>query len=509
MAFKWQATEGIEGMIIDNKRESKKMLNLNVDALWKMKKLRLLKVLCLLNCDDLKYLSSELRRLDWTGYPLRFLPPSFQLDNLVALLLPYGRIEQLWKANTLLYKLKVLNLRGCQNLIKTPDFTTSPNLEILILEGCIKIVDVHPSIGVLLRLQLLNLRGCKSLRNLPTKIGGCNSLKTLDLSSCHKVENLPENLQQVESLEDLELSGTAIAKPPYFIFRFKNLKALSFNGCKGSSSKFGTNLPSLFQVFQRSMESLPLILHSLSGLTSLTSLKLKDCNLCQGDILSDIFCLSSLITLDLSGNNFVSTPLSFFLLFKLQYLGLSNCKELKHFPGFISTEGVNIDGYSSLELVPNKVCNSVGGPRIRGLHCYRLAESSDVYTLLGRHIKQHVISRKGFDAVKPGSEIPKWFSHQAVDSSIKIPLPNNIQNDSQWMGVSFACVFVDDDASRHEELTCEFDIHHRISVQATCDGSVSWVKNPQHVIWRSWFFNKEYVQPIIKDHFYHTYLPAA
>ncbi|KAE8664423.1 Cullin-associated and neddylation dissociated [Hibiscus syriacus] len=385
------ATEGIEAMIIGNERESKKMLNLNVDALSKMKKLRLLKVLCLSNCDDLKYLSGELRLLDWTGYPLRFLPPSFQPDNLVALLLPYSRIEQLWKRNTLFYKLKVLNLKGSRNLIKTPDFTTTPNLEILILEGCIKIVDVHPSIGVLSRLEILNLRGCKSHRNLPAKVGGCNSLKSLDLSGCYKVDKLPEDLQQVEFLEELDLSGTAIVIPPYFVFRFKNLKVLSFNGCKGSASKFGTNLPPLFQVFQRgSMESLPLMLHSLSGLTSLTSLKLKDCNLCEGDIPSDISSLSSLITLDLSGNNFVIIPSSLTLFSKLQYLGLSNCNKLKHLPVFTSTQGLFIDCCASLELAPNlsMVCNSVSWARFRGLHCYKLVKNIDMLLLLRRrHLK--------------------------------------------------------------------------------------------------------------------------
>ncbi|GMI65801.1 hypothetical protein like AT5G36930 [Hibiscus trionum] len=403
------ATEGIEGMIIDSKRESKKMLSLNVNTLSKMKKLRLLKVLCLSNCDDLKYLSNELRLLDWTGYPLRFLPPSFQPDNLVALLLPYSRIEQLWKGNAPLYKLKVLNLKGSQNLIKTPDFTTTPNLEILILEGCIRISDVDPSIGVLSRLELLNLRGCKSLRNLPTKIGGCKCLKTIDLSGCHRVGNLPKNLQQVEFLEELDLSETDIEKPPSFIFQFKYLKVLSLNRRKGPSSKLGTNLPSFFQVFQRgSIESMPLMLHSLSGLTSLTSLKLKDCNLCEGDILCDISCLSSLTFLDLSGNNFVSIPSSLALLSKLQYVGFSNCKELRLLPELTSTEAVNLDGFASLELVPNpsKVCNSEGFPWFMGLHCYRLAENFNVLKWLRRRFKHHAISRKKFDVVMPGSEIP-------------------------------------------------------------------------------------------------------
>ncbi|XP_052877390.1 disease resistance protein RPV1-like [Gossypium arboreum] len=158
-------------MIIDNKRESSKTFNLNDDTFSKMKKLRLLKVLCPTNCDDLKYLSNELRLLNWIRYPLRSLPLSFQPDHLVALLSPFSCIEQLWNGNRPMYKLKVINLQGSLNLIKTPDFTMAPDLEILVLEGCTRIVKVHPSLGVLKRLKLLNLRGCKSPRSLPTKIG--------------------------------------------------------------------------------------------------------------------------------------------------------------------------------------------------------------------------------------------------------------------------------------------------------------------------------------------------
>ncbi|MBA0784763.1 hypothetical protein Gotri_028268, partial [Gossypium trilobum] len=118
---------------------------------------------------------------------------------------------------------------------------------------CTKLVDVHPSIGVLKSLKLLNLRDCKSLRTLPTKIGmesletlilsGCSSLirfpeidgkmeflKTLDLSGCYRLESLSENLQQSKFLEELDLSETAITEPPSFIFQLKNIKILSFNG---------------------------------------------------------------------------------------------------------------------------------------------------------------------------------------------------------------------------------------------------------------------------------------
>ncbi|XP_039044435.1 TMV resistance protein N-like isoform X1 [Hibiscus syriacus] len=384
-------------------RESNKMLNLNVDAVSKMKKLRLLKVICLSNSDELKYLPNELRLLDWMRYPLRFLPSSFQPDNLVALLLPYSRIEQLWKGNIPLYKLKVLNLKGSENLIKTPDFTKAPNLEILILEGCIRIVDVHPSIGVLSRLKLLNLRSCTSLRNLPTKvgiesletlilkdcrnlislpssIGGCKCLKTLDLSGCSKVENLPENLRELELLEELDLSETAIAKPSSFIFQLKNLKVLSLNRLEGPSSKLPSNLPSLFQIFQRGrIESVPLMLHSLSGLSLLRELKLKNCNLHEGDIPSDISCLSSLEKLELGGNNFISIPVSGTVVSRLQYLGLSNCGELKSLHGL----GASIEPFAN----PSKICYAVDWTRFNGLHCYRLVENTNELTLLKRRLK--------------------------------------------------------------------------------------------------------------------------
>ncbi|GMI78996.1 hypothetical protein like AT1G27170 [Hibiscus trionum] len=256
---------------------------------------------------------------------------------------------------------------------------------------------IHPSIGVLSRLKCLNLRSCKSLRNLPTNIGiesletlilkdcrnlislpssigGCKCLKTLDLSGCYKVENLPENLQQVELLEELDLSETGIGKLPSFIFQLKNLIVLSLNRLKGPSCKLGPNLPSLFRVFQSGrMESVPLMLHSLSGLSSLRELKLRNCNLGEGDIPSDISCLSSLEKLELGGNNFISIPVSTTRFSRLQYLGLSNCREFKSFPEDLTN--------------PSKVCNAVDWVRFSALHCYRLVGDINTLSLLRNHLK--------------------------------------------------------------------------------------------------------------------------
>ncbi|GMI79449.1 DOMINANT SUPRESSOR OF camta3 NUMBER 1 [Hibiscus trionum] len=558
-------TEVVEAIIIDNKRESERLLNLS-DAFLKMKKLRLLKVVGLSNCGKLNYLPNELRLLDWTGFPLRSLPSSFQPDNLVALLLSYSRIQQLWKGSRPLYKLNVVNLERSENLIHTPDFTAAPNLEFLILKGCTNLVDVHPSVGVLKRLKLLNLKDCKSLRSLPAKIGmesletlilsgcsnlrklpeidgkmeylleldcegtcirelpssignlsslvllnlkdcsnlvslpssigGCTSLRTLDISGCKRAENLPENLQQVEFLEKLDLSETAITEPPSFIFQFKNLKVLCFSGCKAPSSKLRKSMPSLFKVTQRGRANpMALKLPSLLGLSSLTELKLSYCNLCEGDIPNDISCLSSLIWLDLSGNNFLSIPSSLAQLSKLKDLRLSNCRELKSLPGFhTNIKRVNINDCASLELVAYQVCNSMDWAFVSGINCFRLAENVDALTLLRNHLKICANPRKKFDIFLPGNEIPEWFSHQRVGSSIKIPLPLNIQNDSQWMGVAFCCIFVNNDASMEEDLICSVVIHRGHSGQAGSDGSSRFIDRSGYV------FGKEWNQPIKEDH---------
>ncbi|KAG4123276.1 hypothetical protein ERO13_D11G316533v2, partial [Gossypium hirsutum] len=523
------ATEMIEGIIIDNKRKSNKMLNLSVDTFLKMKKLRLLKVLCLSNCNDLKYLSKELRLLDWIGYPLRYLPSSFQPDNLVALLLPCSHIQQLWKGNRPLFNLKIMNLRGSQNLIKTPDFTTASNLKVLILEGCTKLVDVHPSIGVLKSLKLLNLRDCKSLRTLPTKIGmesletlilsGCSSLvrfpeidgkmerlKTLDLFGCYRVENLSENLQQAKLLPNLPpllkvIQGRRTNPMARMLpllpgmSSLRELKLRDCNLCEGDIPRDISGL-SCLEKLDLSGNNFISIPASLTRLSKLHVLDLSNCNVCtlgEADIHSDLSGLSSLISLDLSGNNFITIPLALTQLSRLRLLTMSGCKMLKSLPELpTSIAVVTIDGCSSLEVVasPSKVCNLVGCGDIRAINCFKLAEKINALTLLKEHIKVDWFDSCIFDIMMPGSEIPEWFSQQKSDKSIKIPVPK----DSQWIGVACCCIFVNNDASRHIEAI-------------GCNASIFRGRNCRPIDRRNRWVGRYLDKPIMKDHLFLRYFP--
>ncbi|XP_065632752.1 disease resistance protein Roq1 [Quercus suber] len=156
-------------------------------------------------------------------------------------------------------RLTLLNLKGCVNVKKLPSKFEMESLEVLILSGCSKlkkipefgenmqhvlklyldgtaITKLPTSIGHLIGLILLNVRDCKSLTCLPSSVFNLKLLKDMNISGCSKLERLPENMGNAKSVEELDVSGTAIREVPSSIGLLKNLKVLSFNGCKALSS---------------------------------------------------------------------------------------------------------------------------------------------------------------------------------------------------------------------------------------------------------------------------------
>ncbi|KAL7163731.1 hypothetical protein ACSBR2_039785 [Camellia fascicularis] len=162
---------------------------------------------------DLKYLSNKLRYLDWCRYPMKCMPSSFQPAHLVELHLTYSSIEQLWEGT--MY----------------PDFTTFPNLERLILEGCAGLVNLDPSIGILRRLICLNLKDCKILNSLPSDIQ-LETIVVLNVSGCSKVENISVNFGYMKCLSELDLDGIGVSELPPSIEHLANLVLLSLSNSK-------------------------------------------------------------------------------------------------------------------------------------------------------------------------------------------------------------------------------------------------------------------------------------
>jgi Leucine-rich repeat (LRR) protein len=88
--------------------------------------------------------------------------------------------------------LKRMDLSNSKNLKVTPCFEMIQNLERLDLSGCINLLEVHPSIGLLTSLVFLSLQNCSSLVSLDFgNAPRLRYLKVLRLSDCTKLENTP------------------------------------------------------------------------------------------------------------------------------------------------------------------------------------------------------------------------------------------------------------------------------------------------------------------------------
>lgn len=249
-----KGTEAVEGFFLIPPHQEK--VHLTTDPFSKMDKVKLMKIRNVNFTGCIEYsLSNELRVLEWHGCPLKSMPSSFEPVDIVEIIMPRSRIEQLWKEiGRPLQKLVVIDLSNCEYLTKTPDLSKVPKLERLILKGCKKLSAVHPSIGDLHALTLLNLDGCECLTTLPNSIG-LRSLKKFILSGCSTLKRFPEIGANMTQLSELHLDGTALKEVPASIKHLTALVLLNFRDCKNL-----LNLPDI-----------------ICTLTSLQSLNLAGC----------------------------------------------------------------------------------------------------------------------------------------------------------------------------------------------------------------------------------------
>ncbi|KAB5516532.1 hypothetical protein DKX38_027180 [Salix brachista] len=408
--------------------------------------------------------------------------------------------------NTSALKLEIINLSNSLSLVRTPDFTSIPNLKRLILEGCTSLYEVHPSLGhhkklqyvnllncisvstlpsslemdslevcsldgclklkkfpnivgnmnklMVLRLDetsitelssstchliglgLLSMNSCKNLTRIPKSIGCLKLLKKLDLSGCSGLKYILENLGEIQSLEEFDLSGTSIKQLPASISLLKNLKVLSLDGC------------------QRIV-----VLPSLSGLCSLEVLSLRACHLKEGALPKRIDCLSSLMSLDLSGNDFVRLSIGIFKLSRLEMLVLEDCRMLESLlevPSKVQT--VNLNGCIRLKEIPDPInLSSSKRSEFLCLNCWELRKHNDQdnmgFTMLERYLQGLSNPRPGFGIVVPGNEIPCWFNHQKKGSSISVEVHS-------WSMGFVACVAFSASGEK-PSLFCHFKANGR------------------------------------------------
>ncbi|XP_010263324.1 PREDICTED: disease resistance protein TAO1-like [Nelumbo nucifera] len=387
--------------------------------------------------------------------------------------------------------LKFLDLSHCPSLTKTPSFLGLCNLEKLIIRGCENLAEVHESIGCLDRkLVLLDLRFCRRmLRELPNSICKLKYLRKLDLLGCENLCKLPEELGNMERLMDFDATCTGIKHLPPSIVRLKNLinlnlssrnvkalgsgalppvsfssfvflRSLDLSGCRLSEyvmpSDIG-NLSSLrkLELSRNNFRRLPDSIESLSQLRFLTldkctnlqslpmlpsgieSLSASDCQ--SLTTLSNLGCLTSLVTLVLNGAKFCSLPDTLKDFSLLTSLHLSDCTNLKALPELPSSlMHLHANGCTSMERLPNlsnnlnlrslvlRCCNKlveIQGLQMLHLELIDLAGCKELANTWCNFLFKELFGGAKIEIFLPGSKVPKWFSHRRSGSSLSFDVP--------------------------------------------------------------------------------------
>ncbi|XP_056171111.1 disease resistance protein L6-like [Syzygium oleosum] len=328
---------------------------------------------------DFQNLFPQLRWLQWMNCPSDFTATNFHPKKLVVLDLSWSEITEDWGGwgpLKMAIELKVLNLTGCQSLRRTPELSAFKSLEILILDNCWHLQEIHPSIGDIKTLVSLKINHCFLLEELPVGIGrmeelrelhlnytaieeipisrGClMKLETLSASNCEELAQLPESMNSLVSLTQLDLSYSAIEKLPESIGFLKKLKTLNASYCKSLAhipSSIG-RLASLAILDLRECGKLAQLPDSIGSLTSLTTLHLANTTIAE--LPESIMHLQNLRILDISKTGITKLPRAIGMLAKLQELRVSGCENLKGLPSdigeLISLNMLELDNFRYCE----------------------------------------------------------------------------------------------------------------------------------------------------------------
>ncbi|XP_058004373.1 disease resistance protein RUN1-like [Hevea brasiliensis] len=455
---KEKVAESVEAISLDLSKIRK--TELYPSAFEKFDKLRLLKFYN--PCSEeiklhlpkgLKFLSNELRFLYWDQYPLKYLPSKFCPENLVELHMQSSQLKQLGNKDAPCFEnLKFMDLSNSKQLIRIPDLSKFPKLEVIILRGCTSLVEVSSSTKYHGKIIDLDLGKCSKLASLPNSICNLKSLKELDFTDCVNLHGLPENLGDLESLVVLRATRSGIKKLPSSINQLKKLNNLDCEGCEG------------------------LILPPFTGLARLWRLSLKGCGILE--IPSNLGSLGSLVYLHLSGNNFRSIPTSIKQCSMLTSLDLRDCKRLQFLPELPSgLVRLFAENCTSLESVSSSFIQGYMNSCLRMdlSKCIKLDQSACSQLMECLLLKLQSIGQpeeqcldKEADATNfcwsdllciPGSEMPEWMMYKNDNgSSLSFSLTTH-SHASDFIKIAF-CALV--------EANCSNFILDGISI--SCEG---------------------------------------
>ncbi|KAF8036638.1 hypothetical protein BT93_C2383 [Corymbia citriodora subsp. variegata] len=385
------------------KMEERDPLNFVAEDFKSMPNIRFLILDCAKVVGDFVNVFPNLKWLQWQGCTGDFEATNFHVEKLVILDLSRSKVTEDWEGwrEIKMPQLKVLNLTGCADLLISPNLSSFPDLEILILERCSRLMKLDPSIRHLKRLTYLNLRFCDELNMLPIELGHMKALKELHIdgtsvqripvsmgymekleifsaSNCLRLSHLPDSVCGLTALSVLSLENAKITQIPDSVEKLVKLQILSLKDCcwirraPESICNLGNSLEQL-DITGTGISELPNSITCLGrlkvlkmdscfirelpseigNLVNLEELHASHCRSLKGAVPTAIKSLDRLRILRLGHSSISGIPLEIGSLSCLQTLDLLRCNEIQVLPELPSSLTCLHVSSERMETLPN------------------------------------------------------------------------------------------------------------------------------------------------------------
>ncbi|XP_074274478.1 uncharacterized protein LOC141598663 [Silene latifolia] len=388
------------------------------------------------------------------------LPDSVEsLKSLVELHLTGSSIKQLPSSICSISYLRVLSVGQCSSLSQLPGsigrltFVTELKLDNtsithlpdeicsltcirkLDLNKCKSLARLPESIGELSNLEILLIIET-AIQELPESIGGLKNLTQLNLNKCRELRRLPNSIGALKSLHILMMEDTGVTVLPESFGMLEGLIVLKMKKAVLAPTRdVSANAVSEFTL-ENLHEIVNVLPTNFCNLSRLEEFHARGCSI-SGQIHDDFVMLSKLEILDLGINSFHSLPSSLEGLHFLKNLLLRHCENLRSLPRLPSTlvflrcadcyalESIcdlsNLDRLQELELANcYKLTDVPGLECLKALRRLYMGSCTASASAVKRRLSR-VTLRNLNNLSIPGSEIPDWFSQEAV---IFTPRPN-------------------------------------------------------------------------------------